>query len=79
MADLSLYEVTHRNFTTTMKLSEEDAESLGATKVGDVETAQPQPVTRPPYAVDEDADEKLVTSEKRAPAARNKARSGDDK
>ncbi|HEY9413602.1 MAG TPA: hypothetical protein VIQ30_02480 [Pseudonocardia sp.] len=82
MADLSLYEVEHRNFTTTMKLSAEDAEALGAKKVGAVEAAEPQPVQRPPWAVevdetgapvenDENADE---VPEKRAAPARNKAR-----
>lgn len=81
MADLSLYEVEHRNFTTTMKLSAEDAEALGAKKVGAVAQAEPQPVTRPSWAVDADEtgalvenDDKDDAGEKRAAPARNKAR-----
>lgn len=77
MAELALYEVTHRNFTTTMQLSEEDAEALGATRVGDVKPGEPQPVTRPSHAVDESAQESTPAEEKKAPASRNKARSSD--
>lgn len=80
MADLSLYEVEHRNFTTTMKLSEEDAAAYGdrAKKVGDVAQAEPQPVTRPSWAADADENGAVVedddAGEKRAAPARNKAR-----
>jgi hypothetical protein len=78
VADLSLYEVEHRNFTTTMKLSVEDAEALGAKKVGEVQEAEPQPVTRPSWAVDADETGAVAEGdevpEKRAAPARNKAR-----
>jgi hypothetical protein len=85
MAELHLYEVPHRNHIATLKLTAEDAEMIygdRAKKVGDVEPAEPQPVQRPPWAVevdetgapvenDENADE---VPEKRAAPARNKAR-----
>lgn len=57
---LNLYEVSVRNHTTTMQLSDDDAEAyrerdgLTVTKVGSVKPAGRQDVTAPPYAVDED-------------------------
>lgn len=85
MAELHLYEVPHRNYTATLKLTAEDAEMIygdRAKKVGDVEPAEPQPVQRPPWAVDadetgavvEDAENDAEVPEKRAAPARNKAR-----
>lgn len=86
MAELHLYEVQHRNHIATLKLTEEDAEAYGdlAKKVGDVKPAGPQPVQRPPWAVevddlgapvDDPADDEGETPAKQAPPARNKARS----
>lgn len=75
MAKLDLYEVPHRGHTAVLKLSEDEAKSVygdRAKKVGSVAQAEPQPVTRPPYAVDADDDE---PQEKAAPAPRNKSRS----
>lgn len=77
MAELALYDVRVRGHVTQMKLSKEDAERLGATRVGEVKPAEPQPVPRPPYATDDSddpADAEPVPAEKQAPAPRNKAR-----
>lgn len=83
MAELALYEVQHRNFTTTLKLSEEEAESYGdrAKKVGDVKPAERQPITQPPWATTDSEKEGEATppqaESKKAPARRNKARAAD--
>jgi hypothetical protein len=81
MAELDLYEVPHRNRTAVFKLTADEAESVygdQAKKVGSVKPAEPQPVTRPSWAVDEDQDEAKPASgdagEKQAAPARNKAR-----
>ncbi len=84
MAELHLYEVPHRNHIATLKLTAEDAEMIygdRAKKVGEVEQAEPQPVQRPPWAVDADDTGAVVENvedddagEKRAAPARNKAR-----
>jgi hypothetical protein len=81
VADLALYDVQHRNFTTQLKLSEEEAESYGdrAKKVGSVKPAVRQPITQPPYATTDSETESEATpaqaDSKQAPARRNKARS----
>ncbi len=85
MAELHLYEVPHRNYTATLKLTAEDAESIygdAAKKVGEVKPAEPQPVARPPWSVEvddlgapvESDDKDDDAGEKRAAPARNKAR-----
>lgn len=85
MAELHLYEVPHRNYTAILKLTAEDAESIygdAAKKVGEVKPAEPQPVQRPPWAVEVDDlgapvegdDKDDDAGEKRAAPARNKAR-----
>lgn len=89
MADLALYDVTVRGHVTQMKLTAEHAEELGATKVGEVKEAFPQPVPRPPWAVevddlgaeldDDDEDDQDEEPVKKAPPARNKARSAQNK
>lgn len=87
MADLALYEVAVRGHKTTMKLSADDAERHGGKKVGEVKKAEPQPVTRPSYANDSSAVESEATpsqaeveaDEKKAPPARNKARTAASK
>jgi hypothetical protein len=79
VADLALYEVPHRDHTMTVKLSAEDAEALygdQAKKIGEVKKAEPQPVSKPPYAAPvPEPGESLVTSEKKSPPPRNKTRS----
>lgn len=75
MADLNLYEVGVRKHTTTMKLSDEEAQAfkdqgVSVKKAGTVEPAERQPVTAPPYAVDED-DKPLPESE---PGVRRRSR-----
>lgn len=82
MAELSLYEVPHRNGTMRVKLSAEEAESVygdRAKKVGDVEQAQPQPVSSQPWAepVPEAGESEVKADQKKAPARRNKAASAD--
>lgn len=63
MSKLDLYEVQHRGHTTTMKLSEEDAEAyrerdgLEVKKLGSAKPAERQDVTAPPHAVDEDGED----------------------
>jgi len=81
MAELALYDVTVRGTVTQMKLTEHDAATLDAKKVGSVKGAEPQPVTRPPYAASvPEPGESLVRSDtKQAPPARNKARGTDPK
>jgi len=77
VAELFLYEVPHRGHTATVKLSEDEAKSVygdDAKKLGAAKQGEVQPVTQPPYAVDVDSGDHLVTSEKKAPPARNKAR-----
>lgn len=79
MAELFVYEIPHRNFTTTVKLSEEDAEALygdAAKKLGAAKPAEAQPVWGPDLS-DDDGDEPV--EEKKAPPARNKARSSTSK
>jgi hypothetical protein len=83
VAELALYEVQHRNFTTTVKLSEEEAEEYGdrAKRIGDVKPAERQPITQPSYATTDSEVESEATppqsESKKAPARRNKARSAD--
>lgn len=80
MAELALYEVQHRNITTHMKLTEEEAEVYGdlAKKVGNVKPAERQPITQPPWATEHSAKASEATpaqddpAVKRAPARRNK-------
>jgi hypothetical protein len=86
VAELSEYEVPHRSGTMTVKLSEDDAELLygdRAKKRGDAKQGEVQAVRRAPYAEPVPAagesdpstgDTNLVTSEKKAPAPRNKGR-----
>lgn len=70
---LGEYEVEIRpGVKGNVQLSDEEAERLGVKKVGDVETTDPEPVGRPPYAEDVE-DDKLVTS-KSAKHTANKAR-----
>lgn len=62
MAELDSYEVGVRNHTARMRLSADDAKALkdqgvSVKKAGKVEPAERQPVTAPPYAVDEDGKE----------------------
>ncbi len=79
MADLGLYDVTVRGFVTQMQLTKDDAESLygdDAKKVGNVETTDPEPVSKPSFGdglVEEDGDSKPADAKQAAPA-RNKAR-----
>ena len=72
MAEMNLYDVEFKGFTTQMKLSDEDAEGYGdrAKKVGKVKPAQPVPVASGSHA---DSDEKA------APAPSNKSRSAANK
>ena len=75
MADLNLYEVGVRKHTTTMKLSDDEAQAfedqgVSVKKLGNVEEAKRQPVTAPPYAVDEDGKE----LPKVAPGVRQRSR-----
>lgn len=82
VAELSLYEVPHRNGTITVKLSAEDAESLygdTAKKIGDVQQAEAQPVATQPWAesVPEPGESEVKTEAKKAPARRNKAADAD--
>lgn len=75
MADLGMYEVGVRNHTTLMQLSDEDAKAfkdqgISVKKQGKVEQAERQPVTAPPYAVDEDGKD-LPESE---PGVRRRSR-----
>lgn len=44
VAELAEYEVEVRGHTATMQLSAEDAERLGAKRVGDVKVTEPVPV-----------------------------------
>lgn len=78
MAELHEYEIPHRDHTTTMQLSEEDAALYpGAKRLGKVAPGEPQPVTRPPYATDDsehDPADRPVTAAKKAPTPPNKAR-----
>lgn len=87
MAELYLYEVPHRNFITTVKLSEEDAEMIygdAARKIRPCDPGVVPPTPTQPWAetpADEDADdaEQAEPAEKKAPAARNKSRSSSAK
>lgn len=85
MAELALYEVQHRNITTHMKLTEEEAEVYGdlAKKVGEVAPAERQPITQPPWATTDSEKESEATppqaESKKAPARRNKRASAADK
>lgn len=85
-----LYEVPIRNnMTTTMQLSDEDAEAfrerdgLDIKKVGSIAEGERQPVTAPPHAVDEDGkplpESKQGTVRERARKPLNKSASPDDK
>ena len=83
MAELNLYEVPVRNnMTTTMQLSDEDAEAfkerdgLDIKKVGSVKQAERQDVTAPPYAVDGDGNK---LPESRSGSVRLRRRQVDDK
>jgi hypothetical protein len=88
VAELYLYEVPHRNFTTTVKLSEEDAEMIYGDEARKIRPCAPgvvPPTPTQPWAetpadeadeADEDADE---PAEKKAPATRNKSRSSSAK
>lgn len=90
MAELALYDVTVRGYQTQMQLTAEDAAELGATKVGTVQAAVPQPAPTQPWSpavddsgaviqTDQDADASAETSAKKAPAPRNKARTAPTK
>lgn len=82
MADLDMYDVTVRGLTTQMKLSADDAAGFGdaAKKVGKVKPAEAQPAPTQPWAAEVDESGAVVESgdepvaEKKAPPARNKAR-----
>jgi hypothetical protein len=76
VADLDLYDVPVRGHVTQMKLTKEDAELYGAKKVGSVKPAEPQPVSRPPYAVDADEDEE---PQEKSASSRNKSRTASNK
>lgn len=73
VAELHEYEIPHRDHTTTVQLSEEDAKLYpGAKRKGKVAAGEPQPVTRPPYATDDSETdpaerENLVTAKKADP------------
>lgn len=84
MAELSLYDVPHRNSTMRVKLSAEDAELIygdQAKKIGEVDPAQAQPVSRPPYEqrvpAAGESDPSTGDEVKKAPVRRNKARSAE--
>lgn len=79
MAELFLYEVPHRNYTTIMKLSADDAEQLYGDEAKQIRPAAPAvvpPTPTQPWAVDPDAPD---AGEKKAPPTRNKARSAGSK
>ena len=89
MAELFLYEVPHRNYTTTVKLSEADAEQFYGDEAKKVRPAAPgvvPPAPTQPWAATMDETGTVVedeedddVSEKKAPASRNKARSAANK
>lgn len=85
MADLFLYEVPHRNSTTIMKLSADDAEQIYGDEARKIRPAAPAvvpPTPTQPWAVDPDAPEAGGDGgdgEKKAPPTRNKARSASSK
>lgn len=81
MAELHLYEIPHRSGVATVKLSDADAEALygdTAKKVGPAYQGEPQPVHQPDFSVEGEGPED-EPAEKKAPPARNKARSAANK
>ena len=88
MAELFLYEVPHRNYTTIMKLSADDAEQLYGDEAKQIRPAAPAvvpPTPTQPWAVDPDApaegeaDGGSETGAKKASPTRNKASSASSK
>lgn len=76
MADMNLYDVDFGDYTTQMKLTDEDAESYGdrASKVGSVDVRKAIP-THHGIQIKDDGDE----GEKQAPAPANKSRAASSK
>jgi len=80
VADLFLYEVPHRGYTATLKLTEEDAEMMYGAAARKIRPCRPgvvpPPQTQPWGQQDAEAPvEAPEPEEKKAPAPRNKSRS----